>query len=96
MSAAAEIVRRSDDGVLLKYRTDIRGPHHDAQRVWPSDRLRTSILRSEHELRRLRRMAECLAPDLSDIAIDLFEDAFRTIEATLNLARDEIARRVAP
>jgi hypothetical protein len=95
MSAALrEIV--NDDGVILRYSLDVRGPHHDARRVWPSDRLRCSILKAERQVRAIETMIECLEPDLSDVAIDRFSFAIRTIEAALTMARDEIARRVAP
>jgi hypothetical protein len=94
MSAAAEIVRRSDDGVLLRYRTDIRGPHHDAQRVWPSDRLRMVLMRAERATRRLEIMAECYG--LSDVGMDAHAFEIRTLRAALSMARDELAERLAP
>jgi hypothetical protein len=93
MSAAVEIVRRNDDGVLLRYRTDVRGPHHDAQRHWPSDRLRMAILRAERQVRMLEIIAEHL--ELSAVGADRIAFALRTIEAALTMARDEIAARVA-
>jgi hypothetical protein len=89
------IERRDEHGVLLRYATDIRGPHHDARRVWPSDRLRGSILRSERELRDMHVILEALEATLSDVCIDRLLFSLRTFEGTLNLAREEIARRLA-
>jgi hypothetical protein len=93
--SAAMIERRDEHGVLLRYATDIRGPVHDVQRVYPSDRLRMAILRAERQVRAVETMLECLETDLSDVAIDRFAFALRTINAALTMARDEIAQRLA-
>ena len=90
MSAAAEIVRRSDDGLLLRYRTDLRGPHHGAQRVHRSDRLKYSILRATRDLGDVRTILECTEDLFSDVARERFWYAFRSIEAALELACVEV------
>ena len=87
MSATA-IERRNEFGVILRYQIGER-PHVE-QRLWPSDRLRCAVLRSEKEILYLRIMVGHLEDVLSSVATDRFEFAFRTIEAMLNLARDEL------
>jgi hypothetical protein len=89
-AALREIV--NEHGVLLRYRTDLRGPHHDAQRAYPSDRLRMAILRSERELRAIETMLECLELGLSDVAVDRFAFALRTFSATFNMTRAELCK----
>jgi hypothetical protein len=88
VSAAAGIVRTNDHGVLLRYATDVRGPHRNGLRRYPSDRLRGLVLRAERELGAMLVMVECV--DISDVARDRFAWGFRSIQAALDLARAEM------
>ena len=92
------VLRQTVDahGVILTYAPEVRGRHHVEQRRQPSDRLRCSILRAQRELGDMRLMLECISDVLSDVAIDRFWFALRTVEGTLSLAREEIAQRVTP
>ena len=78
----------NEDGVLLRYATDVRGPHHDAKRIWPSDRLRMVLLRAERQLPILELIVEHMDP--SPVGIDRVTFALRTIQAALSMAREEI------
>jgi hypothetical protein len=84
MSAVLE--RRNADGVLLRYFPDTR--LHVEQKAQPSDRLRVSILRARREIRILRIIAEHL--EISDVGLSRMDDALKSIDAALSLARDEL------
>jgi hypothetical protein len=87
MSAALREITNAD-GVLLRYETALRGPHHEAQRIWPSDRLRMALLRADRQVRTLEIIAEHMDP--SPVGIDRVTFALRTIQAALSMAREEI------
>lgn len=88
--SATVLERRNADGVLLRYEVGAREAFHDDRRLQPSDRLRMAVLRSERELGDLRTMVDCLSDDLSLEALEHFEWALHTIEATLVMARAEL------
>lgn len=85
------IVIRNAESVLLRYEVDVRGPQHDQSKGRSSDRLGCALLRSERQISYMRIMLEALEDALSAAALDRFEQALRTIEATLNLVREDLA-----
>jgi len=87
---SAVIQRRNAHGVLLRYEVGVRCAYHDESKVHFTDRLRCGIIKSERELYYMRVMLEVLEDALSTVAIDRFEFALRTIEATLGMARAEL------
>jgi hypothetical protein len=87
---SAVIQRRNEHGVLLRYEVDVRRAHHDESKVHYTDRLRCGVIKSEREIFYMRVMLEALEEALSTVALDRFDFALRTIEATLGMARAEL------
>ena len=84
------IEHRNPHGVLLRYTPELRRPHHDQLKFQPSDRLRCGVVKCEREIFYIRVMLERLEDALSATAVDRFELSLKTLEALLNLVRDEL------
>jgi hypothetical protein len=86
------IIRRDAHGVILRYVSVM--PRHVEQKNQPSDRLRCAVLRAGPQVKHLRTMIECLEDELSSVALQHFEFAFRAIETAFDLTRAELGLRV--
>jgi len=78
---------RNASGVLLRYDCDAI-PATAAR--GPSDRLRCLLRRASRQARTLRILIEHLEEGFSEVAIDRVSFALHTIEAALELAREEM------
>jgi hypothetical protein len=83
---SGDIILRDRNGVLLRY-TDpsVRGPHHDARQVQPSDRERMRLIKAERELLTLQIIADHLG--LSEIGQTRVADALEAIRLALQVKR---------
>jgi hypothetical protein len=78
-------MRKNAHGVILDYGDP--GAHLELK-IYPSDRLRCSVLKAAKELATLCIIVEHL--DLSDIGYDRIAFALHALESALNLVRDEL------
>jgi hypothetical protein len=88
------IEHRDEHGVILRFRTDVRGPQHDSSKIHYTDRLRCAVLKGERQLFFMATMLDALEDTLSVTAVDKFTFALRTLENLITLARAELVLEV--
>jgi hypothetical protein len=83
------VLERRVDGVILRYADPTsRHRYHDEQKPQRSDRLRNAVLVAEREVRIMWIIAQHI--EISDVGLERLGFALKSINAALNLARDEL------
>jgi hypothetical protein len=84
---SAVIIRRNDEGVILRYDIEPRRAFHDERKPQVSDSRRNALVTAERELLTMAVIFDHL--DLSGIARTRLDDGLRRIRRALNARRVE-------
>lgn len=81
-----DIIRRNDEGVVLRYPDPAaKRAHHEQREVQPNDLERIAILRAERALIVLEVIMECI--DLGEAALSRVDEALQDVYDGLQIKR---------